>query len=90
MLFLKSTVSNVFGRLVDAYRQIQNRNDAIISLSRLNDRNLADIGIERRQIEDAVDGRLGTSPTETYRGRQQEKQSFADCLVEMAACRTLS
>jgi uncharacterized protein YjiS (DUF1127 family) len=90
MLFLKSTVSNVFGRLVDAYHHNQRRNESLKSLDRLNDRQLADIGIERRQIEDAVDGRLGTSKSETFQDRQTETQSWADYVLEIAACRTLS
>jgi len=90
MLFLKSTVSGLVDRLMATYRHIQKRNDTINSLHRLNDRLLTDIGIERTQIEDAVDGRLGTSTAPVYRSRRQSKPSLADCFIDLAACRTLS
>ena len=90
MLFLKSTVLGVVARLAAAYRRNRQRNEALDSLYRLNDRLLADIGIMRQQIPNAVDGSLGTSTTETFKVRQSEKQSWTDWILEIAACRTLS
>ncbi len=85
MLFLRSTVFDVFGRLAAVYRRNQLRNRALNDLYRLNDRVLTDIGIERWQIPSVVDGLIGTSGTEVYNDRQNGKQTSGSSISEIAS-----
>lgn len=55
---VKPAASCLFSRLAEAYRAWRSRQAAIRELTQLTDHELADIGLSRSQIPDAVYGRL--------------------------------
>ncbi len=62
-----SAVAELVKNTVDAVRTWRQRRAAIAELSRLNDRLLKDVGIDRNEIRAAVDGMLSQPSARTSR-----------------------
>ncbi len=86
MLFLKSNGLNQFNRLIANYRHHRQRANDIKDLYRMNDRQLADIGISRYQIVEVVDGLIENSAGENSLPEHHEKRSDYHWQVEAVAC----